>query len=93
MADGRARALRSVADSASVYSRHFNSAFVLAQYFGYLRRNPDDAPDGNFDGYQFWLDKLNQFNGNFVQAEMVKAFLVSQEYQQRFGPANFDISQ
>jgi len=92
MAEGRALALRSVAESSSVYNRHFNSAFVLAQYFGYLRRNPDDAPDGNFNGFQFWLDKLNQFNGNFVQAEMVKAFLVSQEYQQRFGPANFDIS-
>ncbi|MCM3873911.1 MAG: hypothetical protein ND895_24750 [Pyrinomonadaceae bacterium] len=92
LSQGRAQALRSVAESASVYSRHFNSAFVLAQYFGYLRRNADDAPDGNFDGYQFWLDKLNQFNGNFVQADMVKAFLVSQEYQQRFGQANFDIS-
>jgi hypothetical protein len=60
------------------------------QYFGYLRRNPDDAPDGDFSGYQFWLDKLNRF-GDFRRAEMVKAFLVSLEYQQRFGPANFDI--
>ncbi|MGH9929106.1 MAG: hypothetical protein ACREA9_07755 [Pyrinomonadaceae bacterium] len=65
-----------------------NKAFVLMQYFGYLRRNPDDAPEQglNFDGYNFWLGKLNQFNGNFVNAEMVKAFLVSGEYRQRFGP-------
>jgi hypothetical protein len=90
---GRAAALRNVADSQSVVQRQNNSAFVLMQYFGYLRRNPDDAPDGNFDGYQFWLNKLNQFNGNFVAAEMVKAFLLSIEYQQRFGPTNFDISQ
>jgi len=89
---GRALALRSVAESASATNQQFNSAFVLMQYFGYLRRNPDDAPDNNFDGYQFWLNKLNQFNGNFVQAEMVKAFLVSVEYQQRFGAANFDIT-
>ena len=27
-----------------------------------------------------WLDKLNQFNGNFVEAEMVKAFISSTEY-------------
>ena len=46
---------------ASVYNRHFNSTFVLAQYFGYLHRNPDDAPDSNLNGYQFWLVKLNQF--------------------------------
>jgi len=90
---GRAAALRNVADSQSVLNKQSNPAFVLMQYFGYLRRNPDDAPDGNFDGYQFWLDKLNQFNGNFVQADMVKAFLVSQEYQQRFGASNFVLNQ
>jgi hypothetical protein len=55
------------------------------QYFGYLRRNPDDAPDGDFRGWQFWLSKLDQFHGNFVQAEMVRAFLESTEYTQRFG--------
>ena len=43
------------------------------QYFGYLRRDPDDAPEGNFDGHDFWPGKLNQAGGNFVQAEMVKA--------------------
>jgi hypothetical protein len=56
------------------------------EYFGYLRRNPNDAPDGNFDGYNFWLNKLDQFNGNYIQAEMVKAFLSSIEYRHRFGP-------
>jgi hypothetical protein len=90
---GRAAALRSVAESLSVSNRQNSPAFVLMQYFGYLRRNPDDAPDGNFNGYQFWLDKLNQFNGNFVNAEMVKAFLLSTEYQQRFGPTNFMLDQ
>ena len=33
----------------------------------------------------FWLNKLEQFNGNFVQAEMVRAFIVSIEYTRRFG--------
>ena len=56
------------------------------QYFGYLRRNPDDAPDGSMSRYKFWLNKLNQFNGNFVSAEMVKAFITSAEYRRRFGP-------
>ena len=67
-------------------TREFNRAFVLMQYFGYLRRAPNEAPDGNFDGYNFWLSKLNQFNGNFVAAEMVKAFITSDEYRLRFGP-------
>ena len=63
-----------------------NPAFVLLQYYGYLRRNPTDVPDNNDDGYQFWLAKLNQFGGDFVKAEMVKAFLSSAEYRNRFGP-------
>jgi hypothetical protein len=49
-------------------------------------KNPNDAPDGNFTGYNFWLDKLNSFNGNFRDAEMVKALITSTEYRQRFGP-------
>src|SRR5437899_8830855 len=80
----RARALRRVAENSTLAQQEFNRAFVLMQYFGYLRRNPNDAPDGNFAGYDFWLNKLNQFNGDFVQAEMVKAFITSSEYRNRF---------
>ena len=52
-----------------------------------LRRNPNDPPEPtlDFQGYNFWLNKLNTFNGNFIQAEIVKAFLNSTEYRQRFG--------
>ena len=82
----RGRALRRVAENSTLGQQEFNRAFVLTQYFGYLRRNPNDPPEIglNFDGYNFWLNKLNQFNGNFVQAEMVKAFITSGEYRQRF---------
>jgi len=82
----RAQVLRAVAEDTDLRNAEFNKAFVLMQYFGYLRRNPNEAPDTNFDGFNFWLGKLNQFNGNFVDAEMVKAFLISGEYRQRFGP-------
>ena len=83
----RARVLRRVAENSTLKQQEFNRAFVLMQYFGYLRRNPNDPPEPglNFDGYNFWLNKLNQFHGNFVNAEMVKAFLLSGEYRQRFG--------
>jgi len=56
------------------------------QCFGYLRRNPNDAPDENFAGFDFWVTNLNPFDGNFIDAEMVKSFLVSIEYRGRFGP-------
>lgn len=82
----RARALRSVAENSTLAQQEFNRAFVLMQYFGYLRRNPNDPPEPtlDFQGYNFWLTKLNNHNGNFRDAEMVKAFLVSGEYRQRF---------
>ncbi|PYS71945.1 MAG: hypothetical protein DMF69_08985 [Acidobacteria bacterium] len=82
----RATALRMVADDDDFRRAEFNSAFVLMQYMGYLRRNPTDPPDNSFSGYLFWLGKLNSFNGNFVNADMVKAFIVSGEYRHRFGP-------
>ncbi len=81
----RAQALRVVAEDSDLVRMELNRAFVLMQYFGYLRRDPDDLPDHDFSGWQFWLDKLDQFNGNFIQAEMVKAFISSDEYRKRFG--------
>ncbi len=84
----RAQVLRSISENSVFGARQFNKAFVLMQYFGYLRRNPNDPPEAglDFNGYNFWLGKLNQFNGNYIAAEMVKAFISSGEYQQRFGP-------
>jgi hypothetical protein len=80
----RATVLRKIADDVDFRNAEFNRAFVLMQYFGYLRRNPDDAPDLNFSGYDFWLNKLNQFGGDYRAAEMVKAFIQSLEYRDRF---------
>jgi hypothetical protein len=83
---GRVAALRSITDSSTLRLAEFSPSFVLAQYFGYLRRSPTDAPDFNDAGYQFWLSKLNLFNGDFHKAEMVKAFITSLEYRNRVGP-------
>jgi uncharacterized protein (TIGR03118 family) len=77
----RATVLRKIAESEEFRNNETNAAFVLMEYFGYLRRDADVA------GYNFWLNKLNAFNGNFVNAEMVKAFINSAEYRQRFGPS------
>jgi hypothetical protein len=82
----RATFLRKMAEDPTFSAKQFNAAFVLMQYFGYLRRNPNDAPDSDFLGYNFWLNKLNAFNGDYQAAEMVKAFILSSEYRQRFGP-------
>jgi hypothetical protein len=84
--NARAQALRQVAEDQDLYNAEFNRAFVLTEFIGYLRRNPNDLPDSDYTGYDFWLGKLNQFNGDYVAAEMVKAFISSSEYRQRFGP-------
>jgi hypothetical protein len=74
----RAAVLQRIAEDERFVRAKSNEMFVIMEYFGYLRRDPDA------DGYRFWLNKLNQFNGNFVQAEMIKAFISSGEYRQRF---------
>jgi len=74
----RAAALSQIVENEGFIDTKRNATFVMMEYFGYLRRDPDEG------GYQFWLNKLNQFGGNFEQAEMVKAFLVSGEYRGRF---------
>ena len=59
------------------YDKEFNPVFVFTEYLAYLRRNPDQ------DGFNHWLGKLNFF-GNWVDAEMVRSFIVSPEYRNRF---------
>ncbi|HEX8189487.1 MAG TPA: DUF4214 domain-containing protein [Pyrinomonadaceae bacterium] len=81
----RAQVLRAVAEDVDLTRAEFNKAFVLMQFFGYLRRNPNSAPDTDFSGYNFWLGKLNEFGGDYIRAEMVKAFIESIEYRKRFG--------
>jgi hypothetical protein len=75
----RASVLRKVAERADLDRKLFDEAFVTMQYFGYLRRDPDD------EGFNFWLAKLERFGGDFQAAEMVKAFISSDEYRRRFG--------
>jgi hypothetical protein len=74
----RAGVLRQVVENEGFTRAKLNQMFVMMEYFGYLRRDPDES------GFQFWLNKLSEFNGNFERAEMVKAFIVSSEYRGRF---------
>ncbi|MCU1267608.1 MAG: hypothetical protein JWM21_3926 [Acidobacteria bacterium] len=77
--DSRARTLRKLAEYDEFNNVEYNRAFVLAQYFGYLRREPDSS------GYNFWVNILTQDPNNY--RGMVCAFITSAEYQDRFGAA------
>ena len=74
----RARVVRLVADAQAFQTAEYNKAFVLMQYFGYLKRDIDQA------GYDFWLNVVtNAQPGNY--RGMVCAFTTAAEYQLRFG--------
>jgi hypothetical protein len=73
----RSLVLRSLADNAALKQKEYNAAFVLTEYFGYLRRNPEP------EGYDFWLNVVtNGDAGNY--RGMVCSFITSTEYQRRF---------
>jgi hypothetical protein len=81
----RAQVLRAIAEDSDLNNLEKNRAFVLMQYFGYLRRDPNSGQDTDHTGYDFWLTKLLDHHGNYIEAEMVRSFLLSTEYRARFG--------
>jgi hypothetical protein len=78
----RAQVLLDVIEIPEFKNREYNPAFVLMQYYGYLRRDPDP------DGYNFWLNVLNNKlpHDDSGYRAMVCAFITSFEYQDRFSP-------
>ncbi len=73
----RAQVLRAVVESNEVAAAEFNNAFVAMQYFGYLKRDPEQ------DGYNAWLRVINNNPNDF--RIMVSGFFNSAEYRSRFG--------
>ncbi len=79
---GRVAIIRRIAESDAFAQAEYNRAFVLMQYFGYLRRDPDER------GFEFWLNVLQNQKGDAAAYRvMVCSFLSSSEYQSRFGMA------
>ncbi|MFL6210717.1 MAG: DUF4394 domain-containing protein [Pyrinomonadaceae bacterium] len=74
----RAQVLREIVDTAQFVQAAYNRTFVLAEYFGYLRRDPEAA------GFNAWLNYLNANPNDF--RTMVRGFVDSIEYRARFGP-------
>ncbi|HEY6187997.1 MAG TPA: DUF4394 domain-containing protein [Pyrinomonadaceae bacterium] len=71
----RAVVLREVAEGTQVSVKFFNKAFVVMEYFGYLRRNPDAL-------FLNWITTLNS-TGDY--RTLVSGFVNSAEYRSRFG--------
>jgi hypothetical protein len=78
---GRAAILARTISQPSVVDAEYNQAFVLVQYFSYLRRDPDET------GFNFWVNALKSkpLRDPDSARSMVCAFLTSSEFQNRFG--------
>jgi hypothetical protein len=76
----RAAVLNRIAESVRSDKADYNEAYVLIHYFGYLHRNPDDPPDNNLRGFNFWLEDLNH-TGDY--RSLTRSFIESDEYKDR----------
>jgi hypothetical protein len=73
----RGQVLRALIESGQLYQKYYNEAFVIMQYFGYLRRDADIM-------YLKWIEMLADDPGDY--RTRINGFLNSAEYRQRFGP-------
>jgi hypothetical protein len=80
LADGRETRgglLLKIVDDPRFVQKEMNTSFVTLHYFAYLRRNPDDPPDGDLRGLNFWVDDLNR---NRDPSKFARAFKETGEY-------------
>lgn len=73
----RAQVLREIVQSDEVNTAETVRSFVASQYFGYLRRTPEEP------GFTNWVSYLNTHPGDY--RTMVNGFMNSFEYRLRFG--------
>ncbi|HUQ31150.1 MAG TPA: tandem-95 repeat protein, partial [Pyrinomonadaceae bacterium] len=71
----RAQVLRQFVESTEVFTKYVNEAFIVMNYFGFLRRNPDAA-------FQAWIQIFNKSNDD---KGIINGFVNSAEYRHRFG--------
>ena len=73
----RAGVLLKIARDRRFAEREHYRSLVVLHYFGYFRRNPDDPPDGDLNGVNFWVEILRR-QGD--PSKLAIAFMNSGEY-------------
>jgi hypothetical protein len=79
-AETRAGVLVRVAEDPRLVEREQNRSLLLLHYFAFLQRNPDDAPDHDLAGFNFWLAELERSRD---PGKIALAFKDSIEYKER----------
>jgi hypothetical protein len=75
----RASVLLKIVDDPRLIEKEQYRSLLALHYFGYLRRNPDDPPDGDLRGFNFWLQVLERQHD---VSSLSLAFKVTGEYHQ-----------
>jgi hypothetical protein len=77
--ESRGSILMKIVDDPRFVEKEQYRSLLALHYFGYLRRNPDDPPDGDMRGFDFWLQILERHHD---VGRLSLAFKVTGEYQQ-----------
>jgi hypothetical protein len=74
----RASLLMKIATDPRVREKQLSRSVVLLHFFAYLRRNPDDPPDGNMNGFNYWVSEVEKHGGS--GEDLARSFSDSIEY-------------
>ena len=72
----RAAVLLEIVNNPAFIAKEEARSLVLLHYFGYLRRNPDDPPDNDLNGFNYWVREV-EVSGD--SGRLTKAFMASGE--------------
>jgi hypothetical protein len=72
----RAEVLLTLVNNRGFVEREEIRSLVLLHYFGYLHRNPDDAPDKDLSGFSFWVKEV-EVSGD--PGRLARGFMASGE--------------
>jgi hypothetical protein len=78
----RATVLLKIVSNQRFVDKEYSRSIVLLHYFAYLKRNPNDPPDHNLDGFNYWVSDMDR---NHDLGKLASAFKDSGEYK---GPQN-----
>ncbi len=73
----RAQVLLTIANDDRLVEAENDRSLLLLHYFAYLQRNPDDPPDRDLRGFNFWLKDLTEHHDT---QKIAMAFGESTEY-------------
>ncbi len=76
----RGEAILNIVNSGAFAEKENTRSLVLLHYFGYFHRNPDDPPDNNLNGFNFWIKEVEK-SGEI--SRLARAFMASGEYEHR----------